>query len=191
KSLFVVGQRLGLIAAIFPHQRFDARLGLFQLLAAGLAQFHAAREKFQRPVERQIARLQLFHHFLQFLERAFKACHRAGWLLTFGHSVYSKPGSRLAVEMHRSMKESVSLCRKFSSPLLSRCRPARPSNRFLARPLPGRERPSFRWPASPMVLAAVPAKASNRAGRVEINRAKGKASAGAAASSPCPSACSK
>ena len=48
-------ERLGLDLAFFADQHFDARLGVFQLLAAGFAEAHPFLKQLERSLQRQIA----------------------------------------------------------------------------------------------------------------------------------------
>jgi hypothetical protein len=67
-------ERLGLHSiftcsgACAAHQDFDARLGLFKLFAASIAQLHAALEQFEGPLERQLAALHFFDNAFELLE---------------------------------------------------------------------------------------------------------------------------
>ena len=61
-------ERLGLDFARAPHQDFDARFGFFQLLAAGVAQLHAALEQFEGALQRQLAAFHFLDDGFQLLE---------------------------------------------------------------------------------------------------------------------------
>ena len=67
-------------AAILPSlrmQHFDARFGLFQLLAAGIAEAHAALEELERALQRQVAAFQFLDHLFELVERGFEGLDRA------------------------------------------------------------------------------------------------------------------
>src|SRR5579863_6920201 len=86
---------LRLVRTLLADEHFHAGLGVFQLFAARLAELHAAREQLERPVERQISRLQFLDHFLQLVARAFEARDRLRGLLTFGHrTILTSPRRR-------------------------------------------------------------------------------------------------
>ena len=88
--------------AVAADQHFDARFGLFQLLAAGVAEPHAALEEFKRAFEREIAGFQLLDDFFEFVETGFKRCggRRAG--RGFGHWQHSNRGSNPATMERRN-----------------------------------------------------------------------------------------
>jgi len=61
----------GFIAA--PDQHLDTRLGFLELLAALLAQLHAAFEQLERSFQGKVALFQFAHGFFELFERFFKS----------------------------------------------------------------------------------------------------------------------
>jgi len=84
-SCFLGTERLGLDFAFLADERFDAGFGLFQLLAAGVAQTHALFEEFDRALQREIAGLQFFDDFFQFVEAGLEGEDGGGWCNGIGH----------------------------------------------------------------------------------------------------------
>ena len=71
-------ERLRLDFARALHQDFDAGFGLFQLLAAGVAELHAALEQFERALQRQLAAFHFLDDGFQLLESGLEAEGRFG-----------------------------------------------------------------------------------------------------------------
>ena len=67
-SGFFGAERLGDDLALFADQHFDARFGLFQLLAAGIAETHAALKEFDGAIQRQVAGFQFLDDLFQLVE---------------------------------------------------------------------------------------------------------------------------
>ena len=61
-----------MILPVFADQHLDARFRLFELLAADIAEPHAALEEFERALQRQVAAFQFAHHFFQFVRQVSK-----------------------------------------------------------------------------------------------------------------------
>jgi hypothetical protein len=70
--------RLGLDFAFFADEHFDAGFGLFQLLAAGVAEAHAFFEEFQGALQGEIAGLQFLDDLFQFVEAGLEGEDGAG-----------------------------------------------------------------------------------------------------------------
>ena len=85
-AFFLGTERLGLDFALLADEHFDARFGLFQLLAAGVAEAHAAFEEFERALQRQIAGLQFLDDFFQFVEAGLEGEDGGGWCGGIGHA---------------------------------------------------------------------------------------------------------
>ena len=65
------------------HQNFDARFGLFQLFAAGIAELHAALEQFQGALQRELAAFHFLDDGFQLLKSGLEAegcVFRRRWL---------------------------------------------------------------------------------------------------------------
>ena len=70
------GRNGSAVIALFADQHFDARLRLFELFAAGVAQAHAALEKFQGAFQREIAAFQFLDHLFEFIEAGLEDWYR-------------------------------------------------------------------------------------------------------------------
>ena len=73
--------------ALLADQHFDARFGLFQLFAAGVAEAHAVLEELERALQRKIAGLQFLDDLFQFVEAGFEGQDGGGWCGGIGHAL--------------------------------------------------------------------------------------------------------
>src|SRR3984885_5138129 len=81
-SCFVRPVRLCLDFVALADQHLNARLSLFQLLAATLAQLHSFFEQLERALQRQLAALHLLDDQFELLESGLEA---GRWFLFSGH----------------------------------------------------------------------------------------------------------
>src|ERR1035441_7520041 len=82
---FLGAERLGRDLAFFADEHLDASLGLLELLAAGIAEAHAAFKQLEGALEREVAGFELLDDLLELVERSFEGLGRPGIGLVFRH----------------------------------------------------------------------------------------------------------
>src|SRR5580693_424061 len=88
-SGFFWTEGLGNGLTVLADEHFDARLRFFQLLAADVAETHAALEELERAVKREIAAFELLDHLFQLVHGRFERYRGLRTGLVFRHWSHS------------------------------------------------------------------------------------------------------